>query len=184
MQQYNEQTCVIIKPDGVKRKLIGEIIRRIEQRDLQIVAIEMFQNTRESVLKQYPSTDAVFERLGNKGKSSFTEVGWDVIETFGTDDAIQMGKQVHNWLVTYLCSAPMVKMVVSGPHAIAMVRKIIGTTMPYRADMGTVRGDYSTDSPAIANREKRVLMNIVHASEDMNEAENEIGIYFDHVYEY
>ena len=37
--------------------------------------------------------------------------------------------------------------------------------MPYKADMGTIRGDFSIDSPALANMEKRAVMNIVHCSE-------------------
>jgi nucleoside-diphosphate kinase len=179
-----ETTCVIIKPDAVKKGLIGEILKRFEQRDLIIVGLEMFQNSRSAVEEQYPVTDAVLERLGGKTAASYAEAGWDMMTDFGTTDLVEMGKMVREWLIEYLTSAPMVKVAVKGPHAISVVRKIIGDTMPYRADMGTIRGDFSNDSPALANREKRVMRNIVHASQDIGEAENEIKLYFGELFEH
>ena len=71
---------------------------------------------------------------------------------------------IRKWLVDYMLSAPLVKMVVEGTHAVDMVRKICGPTLPYQADMGTIRGDFSNDSPVIANAEKRAVANILHAS--------------------
>ena len=62
--------------------------------------------------------------------------------------------------------------------AVDVVRKIAGPTMPYLADMGTIRGDFSIDSPAIANSEKRSVMNLLHASETPQEAEHEIEFWF------
>jgi nucleoside-diphosphate kinase len=49
-----EKTYVMIKPDGVQKGLIGEVIKRFEQRDLKIVALEMFQPTVESIDTHYP----------------------------------------------------------------------------------------------------------------------------------
>ena len=77
-----------------------------------------------------------------------------------------------------MVSAPLVRMVVEGVHAVDMVRKICGNTLPYLADMGTIRGDYSADSPAVANMEKRAVMNMVHASETASEAKHEIKHWF------
>ena len=85
---------------------------------------------------------------------------------------------VRVWLVDYMTSAPLVKMVVQGIHAVDMVRKIAGVTMPYLAEMGTIRGDYSADSPAAANKDKRAVHNIVHASETAEEAAHEIAHWF------
>jgi len=42
-----QRTYVMIKPDGVKRGLIGEIIRRIENKGLRIVALKMLRLSRE-----------------------------------------------------------------------------------------------------------------------------------------
>ena len=56
----------MIKPDGVKKGLIGEIIRRFEQRDLKIIALEMFQPTFEDIDNHYPKEEAWIKRLGQK----------------------------------------------------------------------------------------------------------------------
>lgn len=50
--------------------------------------------------------------------------------------------------------------------------------MPSQAEMGTVRGDYSVDSPLLANAQKRPVRNIVHASGNAAEAEFEIKLWF------
>ena len=48
-----EQTYIIVKPDGVQRGLIGEIINRIEQRGLKIVALRMNVIDRGVAMKHY-----------------------------------------------------------------------------------------------------------------------------------
>jgi nucleoside-diphosphate kinase len=96
----------------------------------------------------------------------------------GTSDALEIGKMVRGWLLDYLTSAPMVRMVIQGVHAVDMVRKIVGDTLPYRAEMGTIRGDFSVDSPTLANKEQRAVMNIVHASATPEESEHEIEFWF------
>ena len=69
-------------------------------------------------------------------------------------------------------------MIIEGIQAIDMVRKLAGHTLPYKADIGTIRGDYSVDSPSIANAESRSIHNLIHASENEKEATNEINIWF------
>jgi nucleoside-diphosphate kinase len=173
-----EQTFVMIKPESVRMGLIGDIIKRFEQRGMQVVALEMFQPTHQDIDAHYPKDEAWITRLGTKTLSSYEEFGFDVMADFGTTDPSIIGPQVRGWLMEHMTSAPLVKMIVQGRHAVGMVRKIVGETMPFRADMGTIRGDYSNDSPAIANREKRVLYNIIHASEDLAEAQHEIQHWF------
>jgi len=48
-----QRTYVMIKPDGVKRGLIGEIIRRIENKGLRIVALKMLRLSREKAEELY-----------------------------------------------------------------------------------------------------------------------------------
>ena len=173
-----EKTYVMVKPDGVKKGLIGEIIKRFEQRDLKIVALDMFQPTHEQIDNHYPKEEAWITRLGEKTLSTYEKYGYDAMEDFGTKDPAKIGPEIRKWLIDYMTSAPLVKMVVQGTHAVDMVRKISGPTMPYLADMGTLRGDYSNDSPAVANAEKRAVMNIMHASETPEEAAHEIKYWF------
>lgn len=48
-----QRTLVMIKPDGVRRGLVGECIRRFEQRGLKIVALKMVLPSRELAEKHY-----------------------------------------------------------------------------------------------------------------------------------
>jgi nucleoside-diphosphate kinase len=178
MSPKQERTYVMVKPDGVKRGLIGEIIRRFEQRGLKIVALSMVRPAREQMDNHYPKSEAWIKRLGEKTLNTYAKYGYDPIKELGTTDAMEIGKQVRGWLLDFMTSAPVVKMVVEGVHAIDMVRKLAGETMPSAALVGTIRGDYSVDSPAAANKEKRSVMNIVHASETQEEAMHEIAHWF------
>ena len=178
MNFKTEKTFVMIKPDGVRKGLVGEIIRRFEQRDLKIVSLEMFQPTKAQIDGHYPKDQKWITRLGEKTLATYEKYGYDAQKELGTADASKIGKNVRGWLVDFMVSAPLVRMVVQGIHAVHMVRKIVGKTMPYEAEMGTIRGDFSADSPALANKEKRAVMNLVHASETPEEAKHEIEFWF------
>ncbi len=173
-----ERTYVMIKPDGVRKGLTGEVIRRFEQRDLKIVALEMFQPTRQQISDHYPKDEAWIRRLGQKSITTYQTYHVDPKEKLGTDDELEIGKMVREWLVDYMISAPLVRMIVQGIHAVDVVRKIAGPTLPYKAEVGTIRGDFSIDSPLLANTEKRAVANILHASETPEEAAHEIEHWF------
>ncbi len=173
-----EKTFVMIKPDGVRKGLIGEFIKRMEQRDLKIVALEMFQPSFKDMDNHYPKDEKWLSRIGERTQSTYTKYGHDLKRDFGTSDPIRVGKTVRKWLVDYMVSAPLVKMVVQGVHAVDMVRKIVGPTMPYLAEIGTIRGDYSADSAISANIDKRAIFNLIHASETPDEAKHEISHWF------
>ncbi len=173
-----EKTFVLMKPDGVRKGLIGEVIHRFEQRDLKVVALEMFQPTREMINDHYPKDSAWIERLGSKTLATYEKYHIDPLKELGTNDPKEIGATVRSWLLDYMTSAPLVRMVIEGVHAVDMVRKIAGSTLPYAADIGTIRGDFSIDSPVIANSEKRAVANILHASETPQEAEHEIAHWF------
>ena len=168
----------MVKPDGVQKGLIGEVIKRFEQRDLKIVALEMFQPTPEEIDAHYPKDVAWVKRLGEKTLATYEKYQFNAMEDFNTTAPEKVGLEIRKWLIDYMLSAPLVKMVIQGTHAVDMVRKICGPTLPYQADMGTIRGDFSNDSPVVANAEKRAVMNILHASETPEEAEHEIKHWF------
>ncbi len=169
---------MMIKPDGVRKGLIGEIVKRIEQRDLKIVALEMFQPTRQEMEKHYPTNDKWLKRIGERTSATYIKYDHDVKRDFATTDPVRIGKAVRKWLIDFMVSAPMVKMVVQGVHAVDMVRKIVGDTMPHSSAIGTIRGDYSADSAISANMDHRAIFNIIHASETPEEAHHEIGHWF------
>lgn len=175
-----ERTFCMIKPDGVMRGLVGEIIHRLEKAGLKVVAMRMMRPTEQQVRAHYPVSDEAWvNRLGQKSLMGFE--GMDDIdpkEIFGTDDKATLGKEVVENLVLYLQSGPVVCMVVEGIQAVDMVRKLAGHTLPFKADVGTIRGDFSVDSPAVANAEKRSIHNLFHASENAAEAQSEIALWF------
>lgn len=178
MNPKEEKTFVLIKPDGVRKGLVGEIIKRFEQRDLKIIALEMIQPAKAEMDKHYPTDEKWLRRIGDKTTATYEKYGHDIKTDFGTTDTLKIGKEVRKWLIDFMISAPMVKMVVQGVHAVDMVRKIVGPTMPYLAEMGTIRGDYSVDSAISANKERRAVFNLIHASETPEEAKHEIAHWF------
>lgn len=174
-----ERTFAMIKPDGVMRGVVGDVIHRFEKVGLKIVAIKMVRPTAEQVRQHYPMSDEAWvERLGEKCISGFDSLECSVLDVLGTDDKKKLGQNVTESLVEYLTSGPVVAMVIEGIQAIDMVRKLCGHTLPFKADVGTIRGDYSVDSPAVANAEERSIHNIIHASETASEAKNEISLWF------
>ncbi len=173
-----ERTVVIIKPDGVQLGATGEILARLEKRGLKLVGIKMVKPTRDHLDKHYNATDAWLTGLGDKTYNAFAEFGWDVKEKMGTDDKLEIGKKVKNWLVNYMQEAPLVAMVLEGMHAVSTVRKTIGHTIPIQAEPGSIRADFSTDSNTAANIEQRAVRNVIHASGNVEEANFEITHWF------
>jgi len=173
-----EKTLVLIKPDGVRRGLSGRIIQRIEQRGLKVLALGMIEASKDQIDGHYPKDPVWVKRLGEKTLVTYKKYGYDAKKELKTEDTAEIGKMVREWLINFMCSGPIIKIVVKGAHAVDMIRKLSGQTMPSAAETGTIRGDFSVDSAASANRDKRAVHNIVHASETPEEAEHEIKFWF------
>lgn len=173
-----EKTVVLVKPDGVKRGLIGEILQRIEQRGLKVIAMKMVQADEQRAKDHYPKEEDWFLSVGQKTLEDFQKHGKDPVAEFGTNDPKAIGELVGKWNTDFFVSGPVVAIIVQGIHAIEMMRKVVGHTLPSKAEMGTIRGDYSIDSPLLAALEKRTVHNVVHASGDASEAIHEIQLWF------
>ena len=135
-----EKTVFIIKPDGVKRGLVGEILSRFEKRGLKIIALDMIVASKEEIDSHYPKDEVWIKRLGEKSMNNYRQYSVDPKDKLGTDDPLEIGQMIRKWVVEYMTSGPIIKGVVSGVHAIDMVRKICGNSLPNLAEMGTVRG--------------------------------------------
>ncbi len=168
----------MIKPDGVMRGLVGEMIGRFEKRGLKVVALKMLHASFEQADSFYPKSKEWIDRLGGKGKKTFLDYGLDIKKEMGTDDASKIGAIVRKGLIEFITMGPVVPMVIEGIHATAVVRKLVGQTMPSLAEPGTIRGDYTHDSPTAANIENRSIFNLIHASEVVEEAASEIAHWF------
>jgi len=170
----DERTLVIIKPDGVQRSLIGEIIKRYEQNGLKLSGIKMLVPTEDMIERHYSVDPGFKESVGTKAIESYKAKG----ETPPDDDPLKVGEAVLNNLKTYMTSGPVIAMVWQGAHAVELVRKVTGGTEPRSSDVGTIRGDFVLDSYSMADRDNRAIRNLIHASGSGEEAEKEIGLWF------
>lgn len=172
-----EQTLVLIKPDGVQRGLVGEIIQRFERAGLKLVALKMVHASHEDVDKHYALTEEWMRAVYEKAKAKYEASG----EAFPFADHVAYGTEIKNGLVTFLKSAPILAIVLEGEKAVSLVRKLVGSTEPASSAPGTIRGDFSHDTYALSNAQNRPLRNLIHASGTADEAKNEIGVWFSDV---
>lgn len=179
-QFKKERTLVLIKPDGVERKLIGKIIARFERCGLRIIGLGLVKPNKNLIDKHYPKDKNWIENLGSNFIRSCEEnnLKFDLKKDLGVNDIYQLGLLVRKWLIDFMSSGPIVKIALEGNHAVEVVRKIVGPTLPYKAPPGTIRGDFAIDSPIVANLEKRALKNLIHASGNLKEAEYELKLWF------
>lgn len=175
MVNKKERTLVVIKPDGVQRGLIGEILKRYERAGLKLVGLKMFIPTGEFIEKHYLVDPDWKMKNGTKVLQAAKDKG---IKS-RTDDPVEQGEFVLGVLKKFLSSGPVVAMVWQGMHAVVLGRKISGGTEPLTSDVGTVRGDFTTDSYEIADGDNRAVRNLVHASGSVEEAEKEIKLWFE-----
>ena len=130
-----ERTLVLVKPDGVQRGLIGEILGRLERKGLKVVGLRFLSVPREMAEQHY---------------------------------AVHAGKHFYAGLVEFITSGPVAAVAVEGPDAVAVVRKLVGATMPNQAEPGTIRGDLGISG----------LRNLIHASDAVETANAELDLWF------
>lgn len=180
-----ERTFLMVKPDGVKRGLIGNIFERLERVGLKLVAARMIQATEEQARKNYPGTEDWLINLGEKTYKNYQNNVEEIKKDMGVTDRLEIGKKIYDGLVKYLTNGPVVLSVWEGNHAVAVVRKLAGTTDPLLADIGSIRGDFGFDTPQFAVRSGRVVFRtLVHISDSPSEAEREIKHWFGDRYKY
>lgn len=176
-----EQTLVIVKPDGVQRGLLGEVLGRFEKVGLKIIGMKMVWADEELVGKHYEDDEAYLTGVGEKALENAKEKGVEMKET-----ALEIGKRVRETNMRYISTGPVLAFVLEGNTAVKTVRNIVGGTNPLMADMGTIRGDLTIDDFLQADQESRSVRNLMHASGEVEEAEREIKLWFkeDELHEY
>ena len=170
----DERTLVIVKPDGVQRGLIGEIVRRYEAVGLKLVGMKMLVPTEKHVEAHYTLDPNWRKVTGEKTIASYKEKGL----TPPSEDPLEITAKILTNLKKYLTSGPVIAMVWEGAHAVRIVRKITGGTEPLTSDVGTIRGDYVLDSYTMADTDNRAVRNLIHASGSLEEANAEITHWF------
>lgn len=177
-----ERTLVIIKPDGIQRGLISEIIKRYEQIGLKLVGIKMMVPTAELIIKHYTLDPEWRLKTGLKTIKGYTDKG----QTPPVTDPLKVTEILLKKLVEYMTKGPVIAMVWEGAHAVEIVRKLTGGTEPLMSDVGTIRGDFVLDSYRMSDADGRSIRNLIHASGSVKESQDEIAHWFtkDEIFEY
>ena len=146
-----ERCLIIIKPDGLQRGLVGEIISRFERIGLKIIAAKMLAPDRQHYTRHYEEIGTMITRRG---------------------------QEVFDMTLDFMQQGPVLAFVLEGVEAVEVARKITGTTEPKSALPGTIRGDYAHMSYAHGDSQKVGIPNLIHCSGDPAEAELEIALWF------
>ncbi len=174
-----EYSVILLKPDAIHKGLIGEIISRFEKVGLILVACKLVLVDSSIAVKHYGGGNKEwFKNVGEKLIEFYKEHGKDPQEEIGTLKPEEIGQLVQKWNVNYLTEGPILAMIWQGPNAVGIIRKIIGHTYPESALPGTIRGDFSFESPLLANSNSRAIHNLIHASSSPQEAKFERELWF------
>lgn len=175
-QKQKERTLIVVKPDGVQRSLVGEIVRRYERVGLKIVGMKFVYPSEEMATKHYYDVggDEWLEEVGRKARAAYEKKGLQ--SPYETNR--ENGEAVLKSNAQYLSSGPVAAIVLEGSQAVELTRKIAGATEPLTADVGTIRADFTLDSYSLADTDARSVRNLLHASGSAEEAEQEIKIWF------
>jgi nucleoside-diphosphate kinase len=168
-----ERTLVLIKPDGVQRALLGEIIRRVERTGLKFVGFKFLIAEREQLVSHYNKDEAWFTAKGERVVADRTLHNLPVDKP-----AIEYGREIIDLIVGFMTAGPILALVVQGNESVAVVKKLVGATEPKTSDVGTIRGDLTVDSYDHSSVQNRAVRNLVHCSESPAEAEREIKVWF------
>ena len=146
-----ERTLIILKPDAVKRGLVGEIVARFEKAGLKIIGTKMLKPDYDEFYHHY---EGISKMVSRRGKEAFEVT------------------------LTMMQEGPVIAFVLEGISSVSLVRKMVGDTEPQKALPGTIRGDYAHMGFAHANEQGIGVPNVIHASGDPKEAEEEIAHWF------
>ena len=171
---HQERSLIILKPDAVQRSLMGEIIGRFERKGLKFVGFKFVTPTEEHLFAHYNKDDEWFEKKGANMINNLKEQGKEAEK-----DALEYGKDIIRAVIKEMQQSPVLAIVVEGGDAINQVTKLVGTTEPATADIGTIRGDFTIDTYAHSTYEDRSIRNLIHCSDVPAEAEREIALWFE-----
>ena len=174
MHPKKERTLVIVKPDGVQRGLIGEILKRFERTGLKFVAMKFMLPQADQCWKHYNKDEAWFMLKGNRIVEDRKNQGLSIDK-----EPLEYGKDIIQSNVDFFTSGPVLAFIIEGNQSVAIVKKLVGGTEPTTSDVGTIRGDFTVDSYALSRIDNRAVRNLVHCSDSPEEAEREIPLWFD-----
>jgi nucleoside-diphosphate kinase len=146
-----EKTLILLKPDAVKRGVVGEVISRFEKAGFKILGTKMVHPGEEHYHHHYETISALKSRAG---------------------------EEIFQKNTDFMMSGPVIAIVLEGTDAVNSVRQLVGATDPAQAEPGTIRGDLGHMTLEEANSQKVGLQNIIHASGNLEEAKQEVEHWF------
>lgn len=173
-----QRSLVLMKPDAVMRGVTGEIIARFERAGLKIVGSKLINAPRATAEKHYKKDEKWHRKVGEINVKDCENFGLDVVDIFGTADPVEIGRLVNTWLFNMFDFGPVFAFVFEGPNAVEKIRNLVGSTFPNTAPAGTIRGDFGLDSAFSSLKRKRATLNLIHATGEVQEAEDEINLWF------
>ncbi|HLG30283.1 MAG TPA: nucleoside-diphosphate kinase [Candidatus Brocadiales bacterium] len=144
----NERTLVLIKPDAVAKRLVGNIISDLSTLDLKMIGLKLVNVDKELAVKHY---DGLLERKGEK---------------IFMDSVKHIMGEIHG-------NEKVIAIVYKGDGVIEKVRKIVGETNPEKAHPTSIRGRYGR-----IIKDTDFFETVVHASDSRKSAEREIKLWF------
>jgi nucleoside-diphosphate kinase len=175
-----ERTLAIVKPDGVNRHLVGEILSRFERKGFRIVGLKMLWPDKELASKHYTDDEKWLLGTGQRTYDNYMEQG-----VKPKLEPRELGLNTRRKLMEHMTAGPVVAIVLEGAHVIEAVRKMRGSTSPRKAEVGTIGFDFTPDSYELSDAGDWATKNVLHAS-DADTAEQEIALWFseDELFDY
>ncbi len=168
-----QTTFAMLKPDAVQRSLMGEILGRFERVGLKVVGMKFVIADEKRLWIHYNKDDAWYLKKGTKIVEDKKAAGQKIEK-----EAIEYGKDIIGALVKYMTAGPVLMFALEGNESISVVKKLVGSTEPATSDVGTIRGDYTTDSYAICSVDDRAVRNLMHCSDNGEDAARELALWF------
>lgn len=168
-----EKALVVIKPDGMEKRVVGKAISKFEEGGLKIVGIKMAKANKDLVGRHYIADKKWLLAVGKSAKAADAKRG-----IVNKDTEMQIGMRIRSYLMNELTRLPVIAIVLEGQDANKTARKIAGATEPKSAEPNTIRGMLSSDTYRLADMEKRPIRNIVHVSDSPKSAKREISVWF------
>ncbi|CAG5897628.1 unnamed protein product [Menidia menidia] len=154
----NERTFIAVKPDGVQRKLVGDIVRRFEKRGFKLVGLKLVQVQLVHFVLPLLRFCMRYGRLEMEASEHLLREHYCNLKS----------KPFFNRLISYMSSGPVILMVWQGLDVVKTAHKMMGETNPAESQPGTIRGDYCVE----------VDKNLIHGSDSVESAQTEISLWF------
>jgi nucleoside-diphosphate kinase len=171
-----QQTLVLLKPDAIQRGVIGKIITRFEDAGIKVVGMKMVWADETLAKNHYHLDENWAKQVYEKTKQVYDKEG----KNFSYKNHMDLGNTIQSWNIKFLREGPVIALVLEAPHVVEIIRKMVGSTEPKQSAPGTIRGDFAVvESYALADNKKRVVRNLIHASDSVENARREISLWFD-----